>query len=1072
MNAPEPYRQFLEAKVKLASQDGFHVDMADINPQLKPHVRVAVQWALAGGRRAFFARFGMQKTTWHLEIMRLVMKHTGRPVLIVVPLGARLSFFNDARDYFAGDFAIRLKFIQSSEEIDAGAINLTNTESVREGKIDPSLFGGTTFDEGDILRNQSTKTFWEFVRNWTDIALRFVATATPDPQDYTELLAYASYLGIMDIGQARTRFFKRNSEKADELTLHPHKEKEFWLWVASWALFLYRPSDLGEEFSDEGYDLPELDVRWQEVPSDHSKAKPEASGQGVLLKDASLGIKEAAAEKRDSIGARLAKLQNIRRELPDAHRLIWHDLNDERDAIKKTIPEIAIVTGSMDLEKREVTLMDFAAGRIAEMAGKPSMIGSGGNYQAHCWHAVFLGVGYKFKDFIQAIHRIQRYGQLFKGLDGIYRRVRVDIIFTEAEREIVAKLKERWQRYDEQAARMSALMREYGLAKTSLGLALTRSMGTTREEVKGERFTLVRNDCVEETRNMPENSVDLIVTSIPFSGQYEYTPSYNDFGHSDNDDHFFEQMDFLTPELLRVLKPGRNCAIHCKDRIIEGSRSGLGFQTVGPFGARTMFHFMEHGFAYLGTAYLAGDVVRENYGSNRLGFTEQCKDGSRMGFGLGEYVHLFRKPQTDRSRGYADDPVIKLKRDYDPKTRQWSVTAPRAGVDESRCDPEGYSRARWQLDANGFWRSDGNRFLTPSELASLSVKGIWRRWKKHSLEFGYDYQHHVDCGEALMVAGKLKPDWAVIPVHSVDAAIQTDIVRMRTLNTLQAAKGKEKHICPLPFDIVERIILERSMPNELVYDPFAGLGTVPYVAVKYGRRGYGCELSPEYFPDSVSHCRSIELKVAAPTLFDALEAEENSPSPEPAESDDRVQNVAGGPERPSMVAEQAGELEAGETAAVSASSARSPVLDAPGDPASVKGASAEARGHAPPAINSVSDGVSMPSLPSGESEPSVMPACAPSDDAGPEKAPLGLDAGAAAPGREPTAIELPAFLGMPNPFTAMDRSNPNTVVRQHGGTSAVEHDAPSTAGQAGGASTSFDDYPEIPEKLRRRRGAA
>ena len=198
-----------------------------------------------------------------------------------------------------------------------------------------------------------------------------------------------------------------------------------------------------------------------------------------------------------------------------------------------------------------------------------------------------------------------------------------------------------------------------------------------------------------------------------------------------------------------------------------------------------------------------------------------------MGFGLGEYVHLFRKPQTDRNRGYADEPVIKLKRDYNPKTRQWSVTAPRPGVDESLCDPEGYSRARWQLDAGGNWRSNGNRLLTPSELASLSVKGIWRRWKKHSLEFGYDYQHHVDCGEALMEAGKLKPDWAVIPVHSIAPNILTDVVRMRSLNTIQAAKGKEKHICPLPFDIVERVILERRCRTTWSMTPLPALARCP-----------------------------------------------------------------------------------------------------------------------------------------------------------------------------------------------------------------------------------------------------
>jgi DNA modification methylase len=850
LNAPEPYRQFLEAKVKLASQDGFHVDLSEINPALKPHVRVAVQWACSGGCRAFFARFGMQKTTWHLETMRLVAKHTSRPVLIVVPLGARLSFFNDAEKYFTGACAIKLKFVQSSAEVDPGAINITNTESVREGKIDPKLFAGTTFDEGDILRNQSSKTFWEFVRNWTDIKFRFVATATPDPQDYTELLAYASYLGIMDIGQARTRFFKRNSEKADELTLHPHKEREFWLWVASWALFLYRPSDLGDEFSDEGYILPDLDIRWHEVPSDHSKAAPEASGQGVLLKNAALGVKEASSEKRDSIPARIAKLQDIRTELPTAHRLIWHDLNDERDAIKKAVPDIAVVTGAMDLEKREITLMDFARGAIKEMAGKPSMIGSGGNYQAYCWHAVFLGVGYKFKDFIQAIHRIQRYGQGFVNFQGRERRVRIDIIATEAERAIVEKLKERWRRYDEQAARMSALMREYGLAKTSLGLALTRSMGAERRETKGERFTIVNNDCVDETRRMESSSVGLILSSLPFSTQYEYTPSYNDFGHTDDDAHFFEQMDFLTPNLLRVLKPGRIAAIHCKDRIVEGSRTGLGFQTVEPFADKVKAHFIKHGFAYLGTKYIATDVVRENAQSYRLGWTEQCKDGSRMGVGLVEYLHLFRKPQTDRSRGYADEPVVKSK--------------------------EEYTIGRWQPDAGGFTRSSGNRLLTPAELAMLPPKGIFARYKEHSRSTVYDIEHHVACNDALRAADKLFPDFCITPVQSWHPDVWTDITRMRTLNTIAAQKSREKHLCPLQFDIVERVIRQMSNKDDIVLDMFGGLMTVPFCAIKMGRRGYGIDLSADYCRDGITYCREAEEKALVPTLFDLIEAEKES----------------------------------------------------------------------------------------------------------------------------------------------------------------------------------------------------
>jgi DNA modification methylase len=850
----DAYRQFLEAKVRLAPQDGFDIHPADINPALKPHVRVAVRWALAGGRRAFFARFGMQKTTWHIEVMRQVQLRTGRPTLITLPLGARLSFFADAAQYFTGAHAVKLAFIRSDAEIDPDAINLTNTESVREGKVDPRRFAGTTFDEGDILRNMNTVTFWKFVEVCTQVPYRFVATATPDPNDYAELLAYASYLGIMDVGQARTRFFKRNSEKADQLTIHPHKETEFWLWVASWALFLQRPSDLGDDFLDDGYVLPELDVRWHEIPANHRNAGVEKSGQARLIKNAALGVKEASAEKRDSLGARVAKMLELRAEHPEAHRLLWHDLEDERRAIEKAIPGVTTVYGSQDLEKREQSLIAFSKGEIAELAGKPMMIGAGGNYQRHCWWSIFLGVGFKFKDVIQAIHRTQRYGQAFEGFRGDAPRVRIDFIHTEAEREIVATLKAKWRRYQEQAERMTAIMREFGLARTALGIALTRSMGVERQETRGERFTFVQNDCVAETSRMEESSVDLIVTSLPFSTQYEYSPSFNDFGHTDDDAHFFAQMDFLTPQLLRILRPGRVAAIHCKDRIVEGSRSGLGFQTVAPFGARTMLHFIEHGFAYLGTKVIVTDVVRENAQTYRLGWTEQCKDGSRMGFGLCEYVHVFRKPQTDRSRGYADVPVVKSK--------------------------ETYTRGRWQLDAAGFGRSSGNRLLTPEELAALAPKGIFARFREHSLSSVYDFEHHVACGDALEARGKLFPDFAIIPVQSWHPDVWTDVVRMRSLNTLQQSKGREKHLCPLPFDIVDRAIAQYSLAGDLVLDPFAGIGTVPYCAIKQKRRGIGIELNAGYFRDGVAHCEAAEREVSVPTLFDLdqLDAEHERPA--------------------------------------------------------------------------------------------------------------------------------------------------------------------------------------------------
>ncbi|MCX5478472.1 DNA methyltransferase [Kaistia geumhonensis] len=843
------YRAFLEAKIKMAPLRGLPIAAESVNPALKPHCRAIVPWLVKGGRRALFAAFGLHKTAMQLETLRQILgQFPGEAALIVLPLGVRQEFIREARERFTGACEVRVKFIRSAAEIEPGVIHLTNYETVRDGKLDPALFTAASLDEASVLRGfGGTKTFREFMRLFDKVRFRFVATATPSPNEFIELLSYAAFLGVMDVGEAKTRFFRRDSEHADQLTLHPHKEQEFWLWVASWALFITKPSDLG--FSDEGYELPALDLRWHEIGSDHAAAGEEKDGQGRLLKDSARGLVEAAREKRDSLPRRIERLQAIRAEDPAAHRIIWHDLEAERQAIEKAIPTALAVWGSQDLDEREQRIIDFSDGRFAELAAKPVIAGSGCNFQRHCAQAVFLGIGFKFNDFIQAVHRIQRFGQS--------RPVRIDLIYTEAEREVRRSLEDKWARHKELGEKMTAIMRDYGLSHAAFAETLTRSLGVERVVSTGENYTLVNNDCVEETARMGTDSVDLIVTSIPFSTQYEYTPSYNDFGHTDDNDHFWAQMDFLTPELLRVLKPGRCAVIHVKDRIVPGGLSGLGFQTVYPFSDATIAHFQKHGFAFLSRITNVTDVVRENAQTYRLGWSEQCKDGSRMGNGMPEYVLTFRKPPTDRSNGYADAPVKKTKR----------------MADKGGWSGEGYSRARWQLDAAGFWRSSGDRLLEPGALVGLDAKIAYRMWKRFNLQAVYDLEHHIAIAEARELVGQLPPDFALLPVHSWHEEVWTDVAQMRSLNTMQAGKGAEKHLCPLPFDIVNRAILQRSEPGETVLDPFGGLMTTPYCAVKLGRKGIGIELNPRYFLDGCRWVEAAAREIAVPTLFDLLGAE-------------------------------------------------------------------------------------------------------------------------------------------------------------------------------------------------------
>lgn len=825
----ERYLGFLKSKIDIAPDCGYDVDDLEIHELLKPHQRDAVRWAVKGGRRALFESFGLGKTLQQLEIIRLILMKAGGKALIVCPLEVRAEFIKDAKK-----IGLAPVYCRTMAEIDAtdADIILTNYERVRDGDINPVKFSVCSLDEASVLRGYGTKTYQEFLAKFKGVKFKYVATATPSPNKYKELIHYAGFLEIMDTGQALTRFFKRDSTQANNLTLYPGKEKEFWFWMSTWALFVTKPSDLG--YSDAGYDLPPMEVIYHKVTVDHSTAGHDDDGQVKLFRDASMGLRDASREKRDSIGSRVAKMVEITQAFPEDHFLLWHDLEAERDAIHRAIPESYEVYGSQDEDQRAKNSLDFSEGRIKYLATKPEISGSGCNFQYHCHQAIFVGIGYKFNDFIQAIHRIYRYMQAHP--------VKIHVIYSESEQSVLDILLKKWEQHKELVKQMTDIVKENGLASTSVAERLMRTLGMERQEINGKHYRIVNNDSCLEFSNLPDNSIDLIHTSIPFGNHYEYSASYNDFGHNTGNERFFEQMDYLTPELLRTLKPGRIAAIHVKDRILFGNATGTGMPTVDPFSDFTVMHYMKHGFQYMGRITVVTDVVRENAQTYRLGYTENSKDGTKMGIGCPEYVLLFRKLPTDTSKAYADVPVVH------PKDK--------------------YSRGQWQIDAHQFWRSSGDRQATIEEIKSLSVDTLGKNFRNFTRSSVYNYAAHSDLATRLDQAGKLPSGFQVIGVGSWHPDVWDDVNRMRTFNGEQARKDLEFHICPLQFDIVERIIERYSNPGELVADPFGGLMTVPYMAVKMDRKGFGCELNPKYFHDGSYYMKDVDAQVGAPTLFD------------------------------------------------------------------------------------------------------------------------------------------------------------------------------------------------------------
>lgn len=831
------YRTFLESKFKFSKSWGFDVPESDVNSLMKPHQRDVIRWAVKKGRAAIFMAFGLGKGMTQQETLRLVLQHDAQEGrgLIIAPLGVRQEFMRDARK-----LGHTLTFIRRDDDVQGPGLYITNYESVRDGKLGTHHFRAVSLDEASVLRSYGSKTYQEFLTLFDSVPFRFVATATPSPNRYKELIHYAGFLGVMDTGQALTRFFQRDSTQANNLTLYPHKEAEFFLWLHSWAIFVQRPSDLG--YSDEGYSLPDMQVRYHETRARDRDAKADRDGQLKLMNDAALGLKDAAEEKRESVTERVEKMMVLINGYQPGvwdgqdQIVLWCDLNAEQDAIEAALKARGLpfssIYGSLSVDECEDRLNDWRELKTYALIGKPVMLGSGVNLQ-QCNKAVFVGITYKFNDLIQAVHRIHRFLQTIA--------CEIHILYSETEREVLKTLQEKWREHDKLTARMAEIIQEHGLSTSGLETKLARTIGLHRQEASGEGWLFANNDCVDECDLIDSNSIDLIHTSIPFGNHYEYSASYNDFGHNDDNGRFFEQMDHLTPKLLRILKPGRVYACHVKDRIRFGNVTGYGMPSVDPFHVDCIQHYRRHGFIYFGMITVITDVVRENNQTYRLGWSEQCKDGSKMGVGSPEYILLFRKLPTDTSKGYADEKVSKSKADY--------------------------TRGRWQIDAAAFWRSSGNRLLTADEMAGYGADKIGKVFCDQSLRSIYSYAEHVKLAEALDAKGALPSTFATMAPGSHHPDVWHDVNRMLTLNGDQSRRGLEQHICPLQFDIVDRIITRYTNKGELVFDPFGGLSTVPYCALKLGRRGRAVELNPSYWRDGLRNMHLAEREMSMADLF-------------------------------------------------------------------------------------------------------------------------------------------------------------------------------------------------------------
>lgn len=423
------YEQYIESKKIKAPACGFHVERENMNHNLFDWQKDIVYWALKKGRAALFEDCGLGKTIQQLAWSHHVSEYTKKPVLIVAPLAVAEQTKEEGRK-----FGFQVSVCRKQEDVKDG-INICNYEMLNHFEAD--MFGGVVLDESSILKNYSGKMRNQIIDMFRDIPYRLSCTATPSPNDYMELGNQAEFLGTMKRSEMLATFFVHDGGNTSKWRLKGHAQKQFWKWVAGWAVVLTNPSDLG--YSGEGYGLPGLYKTEHIVKINYGEeGKP-------LICEMAKTLSERRTARRNSLEERCKTAAEIVKNRSGDQWLVWCDLNDESKTLTDLIPDAVEIRGSDKPEIKAERLKGFTAGTIKCLVTKPSIAGFGLNWQG-CHNMIFVGLSDSYEMMYQAIRRCWRFGQ--------ENDVNVHIITSEEE----GAVKENIERKEKQSEQMIAEM--------------------------------------------------------------------------------------------------------------------------------------------------------------------------------------------------------------------------------------------------------------------------------------------------------------------------------------------------------------------------------------------------------------------------------------------------------------------------------------------------------------------------------------------------------------------------------------------------------------------------------------
>lgn len=908
------YEDFLKTKIIGVNEVGFEIDESAVHSMLFPFQRDIVIWAIRLGRAAIFADCGLGKSFMQLEWARIVAQKTGKPVLLVAPLGVTGQTIQEAKK-----LGIDLNYCRSQSDADGVTNDITNYEML--AKFNPRHYSGMVIDESSILKNYTGKTKKLIIEMAQSVEYRLACTATPAPNDHLELGNHAEFLGIMRSREMIQRWFVNDSMHAGGYRLRKHGANDFWRWVASWAVSIQKPSDIGIEYSDEGYILPALNFVGHVVPVDHSRAWQEVgkNGQASLLLVNNTSATGMHKEKRATLKKRMKQaadtVKAIQVKNSDEFIIVWCEYNYEADELTKLLPDAIEIRGNEKLEIKQQKLLDFSNGKYQVLITKPKIAAHGLNWQ-HAGSQVWVSINHKFEQFYQGYKRSHRFG----------RKLPVDchIVFAESEGGILSNLQRKHGEHELMQHEMVRAMRENGMSvKVDRRLSLVSDWG---EYECGDGWKLYHGDSAQTWQNEPDESVHFFVQSPPFKSLYIYSSNIEDLGNCATDAQFYYQYQFILREELRLLKPGSYKAEHCKDLPLYQNRDGaMGLQD---FPGELIKAHIEAGFEFVDWITIWKDPVVEMQRTKNAGLlwsSAFCERAERARQGMADYTLIFRKPDdqpVETKMQHTELPESVANRCVDlwsnpgeniqspfHKIRNGELIDLMIVDDSSKVMPQIDSIIHWLRPGRNLVVNIDNPLVMMDLINDVMPHGlvfhsrvaltngnwllVFRRWVDEMTEDKnpdiIHVKHDLVASEHEFIGNDGPEFWDSDRDYSIQVwqryaspvwfdldglpdghkNIWFDINQTNVLNhRIARDDGDEKHICPLQIDLIERCIKLYTEKGQRVGSSFVGVGSEMATAIEMGREARGSELKRSYYELACDHLRQAVVKVKRPSLFD------------------------------------------------------------------------------------------------------------------------------------------------------------------------------------------------------------